>query len=163
MRWAPTVSARSAEPTTATGTARCTFHRFALPPDVPAAYARHVRVATWCAAVTLPLVGLALLLAVPDADLRWENHPSHFWLVFAVALVNAAVGFAMGEAARRRADIRVALVGLAFLAAAGFLALHALATPGVLLEGKNAGFTIATPVGLLNASVLALASSLDLE
>jgi adenylate cyclase len=32
----------------------------------------------------------------------------------------------------------------------------------VLLEGKNAGFTIATPVGLVNASVLALASSLDL-
>ena len=69
----------------------------------------------------------------------------------------------MGEAAQRRADIRVALVGLAFLAAAGFLALHALATPGVLLEGKNAGFTIATPIGLLVAAALALVSSLDLQ
>jgi adenylate cyclase len=81
--------------------------------------------------------------------------------VLVVALVSAGVGFAMGEAAGRRADIRVALVGLAFLAAAGFLGLHALATPGVLLEGKNAGFTVATPVGLSVAAVLAVASSLD--
>jgi adenylate cyclase len=78
-------------------------------------------------------------------------------------MINAIVGFAMGEAAQRRADIRVALVGLAFLAAAGFLALHALATPGVLLTGKNAGFTIATPVGLVNAALLAVASSLRLD
>ena len=69
----------------------------------------------------------------------------------------------MDETARRRGDARVSLVGLAFLAAGGFLALHALATPGVLLGGSTAGFTIATPVGLVNASLLALASSLDLE
>ncbi len=69
----------------------------------------------------------------------------------------------MSEAARRRGDARLFLVGLAFLVAAGFLGLHALATPGVLLEGKNAGFTIATPVGLVNASVLAFASSLQLD
>jgi adenylate cyclase len=139
------------------------FARFAASPDVPAAYARLIRVAAWATAVVLPLAGLMLLLAVPDADVRWEHHPSHFWLVLFVALVSAAVGFAMGEDARRRADLRVALVGLAFLAAGGFLALHALATPGVLLEGKNAGFTIATPVGLLIAAVLSAASSLDLE
>jgi class 3 adenylate cyclase len=83
--------------------------------------------------------------------------------VLAVAAVNTAVGFAMTEAARRRGDARLFLVGLAFLVAAGFLGLHALATPGVLLEGKNAGFTIATPVGLVNASVLAFASSLRLD
>jgi hypothetical protein len=53
--------------------------------------------------------------------------------------------------------------GLAFLAAAGFLGLHALATPGVLLEKGNAGFTIATPVGLVNAAALAVASSFDLS
>ena len=83
--------------------------------------------------------------------------------MLAVAGVNTAVGLAMSEAARRRADARIFLVGLAFLAAAGFLGLHALATPGVLLEKGNAGFTIATPVGLVNAGLLALASSLDLS
>ena len=69
----------------------------------------------------------------------------------------------MSEAARRRGDARIFLVGLSFLAAAGFLGLHALATPGVLLERGNAGFTIATPVGLVVAGVFALASSLDLS
>jgi len=117
----------------------------------------------WTCAVALPLAGLALLLSAPDLDVRWEHHPSHFWLVLLVAIVNAAVGFSMDQAARRRGDVRVSLVGLAFLTAAGFLALHALATPGVLLSGPNAGFTVATPVGLANAAVLAFVSSLDLE
>ena len=111
----------------------------------------------------MPLAGLALLLAEPGLDARWEHHPSHFWLVLAVAGVNAALGLAMSEAARRRADARIFLVALAFLGAAGFLGLHALATPGVLLEKGNAGFTIATPVGLVNAGLFALASSLDLS
>ena len=34
-------------------------------------------------AVAAPLVGFVLLLAVPNADRRWEHHPSHFWLVLA--------------------------------------------------------------------------------
>jgi adenylate cyclase len=122
-----------------------------------------IRTPVWTLALALPLAGLWLLLAEPDLDVQWENHPAHFWLVLAVAAVNTTVGFAMSEAARRRGDARLFLVGLAFLVAAGFLGLHALATPGVLLEGKNAGFTIATPVGLVNASVLAFASSLQLD
>jgi class 3 adenylate cyclase len=111
----------------------------------------------------VPLAGLALLLGYPSLDVRWEHHPSHFWLVLLVAVVNATLGLSMSETARRRGDPRIFLVALAFLAAAGFLALHALATPGVLLEKGNAGFTIATQVGLVNAAVLAVASSLDLD
>jgi class 3 adenylate cyclase len=64
--------------------------------------------------------------------------------------------------ARRRADARLFLVSLVFLSSAGFLLLHALATPQVLLTGRNAGFAIATPVGLLLAAVFAVISSLDL-
>jgi class 3 adenylate cyclase len=79
-----------------------------------------------------------------------------------VAGVNAAIGFGMSEAAMRRGDARIFLVGLAFLTSAGFLGLHALATPGVLLEKGNAGFTIATQIGLLLSSALAVCSSLDL-
>ena len=60
-------------------------------------------------------------------------------------------------AGRRRRDARLFLVSLACLASAGFLGLHALATPGVLL-GKNAGFELATPVGLVLASALRRAS-----
>ena len=80
-----------------------------------------------------------------------------------MAGVNAAIGLGMSETGLRRGDARIFLVGLAFLTSAGFLGLHALATPGVLLDKGNAGFTIATPIGLLLSSILAVASSLDLS
>jgi adenylate cyclase len=116
---------------------------------------------SWGALVALPVAGLALLLAVPRLDVHWEHHPAHFWLVALTGAVNFALGFLMGEAAWRRRDARVFLVSLAFLSSAGFLVLHALATPGVLLAGKNAGFQIASPIGLLLAGVFAALSSLE--
>ncbi len=120
------------------------------------------RLVAWAAAVAIPLAGLVLLLAAPGADVTWEHHPSHFWLVLATSVVSAALAVATSEIAQRRADARLLLVSLAFLAAAGFLALHALATPGVLLDAPNQGFVIATPVGLLIASLLVAASALPL-
>src|SRR3954463_14930995 len=108
------------------------------------------------------MAGYVLLLDRPGLDGDWENHKAHFWLVFSVAVVNAALGLLMNEAARRRRDARVFLVSLTFLSCAGFLALHALATPGVLLSGKNAGFVLATPVGLAIGGVFAACSGLDL-
>jgi adenylate cyclase len=114
-------------------------------------------------AVLAPLAGLFALLAVPNADLTWEHHPAHFWLVLGTAAIAAALGWAIGVTARQRADGRLFLVSLAFVTAASFLGLHALATPGVLLDGPNEGFVIATPVGLLLASGFALWSSLPLD
>ena len=78
----------------------------------------------WTIALLLPLVGFFILLSQSGWDGHWENHKAHFWLVFVVALVNAALGLVMAEAARRRADARVFLVGLVFLSTGGFLALH---------------------------------------
>ena len=117
--------------------------------------------ARWALALALAPAGFILLLARPHWDVHWEDHRAHFWLVVAVALVCALLGFVMSEAARRRGDARVFLVGLAFLASSGFLGLHALATPGVVLDGKNTGFVIATPVGLFLAGILAALSGLD--
>jgi adenylate cyclase len=105
---------------------------------------------------------LALLLLHPGIDEAWENHPAHFWLVFGAASVSVGLGYAVGVAARRRRDARLFLVSLAFISAAGFLGLHALATPGVLL-GKNKGFELATPFGLAVAGVFAAASGLPLR
>ena len=70
-----------------------------------------------------------MLLAAPDADAHWQHQPAHFWLVLLTAGLNAVLAYATGVAARRRGDRRVHLVSLSFLAASGFLALHALATP----------------------------------
>jgi adenylate cyclase len=113
--------------------------------------------------LALPLVGLAVLLAAPALDVRWEHQPAHFWLVLAAAVTNVVLAVVTGDAARRRSDARLFLVSLAFLAGAGFLALHALATPRVLLDAPNTGFVVATPIGLLVAGALAAASSLELS
>ena len=112
----------------------------------------------WAALLILPVLGLALLLARPELDIEWEHHPSHFWLVLATAVVGVALAYLTNLAASRYRDARLVLVSLAFLASAGFLGLHALATPGVLLPHPNNGFVVATPVGLVIASLFAAAS-----
>jgi len=110
------------------------------------------RLGLWITVLALPLAALGLLVAEPDIDLRWEHHPSHFWLVLTVAGVNVALGLFASEAAARRDDDRTFLVSMALLASAGFLGLHALATPGVLLDHTTAGFSVAARVGLLLAA-----------
>jgi adenylate cyclase len=114
----------------------------------------------WIAAVALPAAAFAALLARPQIDKVWESHPAHFWTVLTAAAASVAVGWAVSSAGRRRRDARLFLVSLACLSSAGFLGLHALATPGVLL-GKNAGFELATPVGLMIASAFAALSAVE--
>jgi adenylate cyclase len=109
----------------------------------------------------VPLALLTLVRRQPQLDARWENHPAHFWLVLAAAAAAVALGYAVFAAACRRRDARLVFVSLAFVVSAGFLGLHALATPGVLL-GANPGFELATPVGLLLGGVLVAASGLEL-
>jgi class 3 adenylate cyclase len=127
-----------------------------LPPAVQPA-----RAVVWVLHLALPVAALWLLLAQPAVDVLWEHHPSHFWLVVAVAAVNVVIGARMSARARRHTDARLFLVSLAFLTSAGFLLLHALATPQILIKHPNAGFDVAQPVGLALASVFALASCLS--
>src|SRR5919198_3303072 len=116
----------------------------------------------WLATVALPLVLLGLLLAAPAVDAIWENHQAHFWLVLAAAATATALGSTVNAAARARRDARLLLISCAFIASSGFLGLHALATPGVLL-GPNAGFELATPVGLVLAAAFAAGASRELS
>jgi len=113
--------------------------------------------------LALPVAGLVLLLAVPGIDVMWEHHPSHFLLVLSVALINVALALITSEAAHEHADARLFLVSLALITSSGFLALHALATPNVLLDHPNSGFAIATPIGLLLASGFAAGSAVELS
>ena len=114
-------------------------------------------------ALVVPVAGLALLLSRPSLDVHWEHHPSHFWLVSVVATLNVVLGLIVSEIARRSGDERLFLVSMVLLTSAGFLALHALATPGVVLSGPNGGFVLATPVGLLLASAFAAVSALEMD
>ena len=58
----------------------------------------------WLALLLLPLAGFWLLIAAPSADVHWEDHPAHFWLVLGTALTSAALAYATGGVARRRGD-----------------------------------------------------------
>jgi adenylate cyclase len=117
----------------------------------------------WLAALGLPLGALVALRLADGLDRRWYGDTAHFWLVLVDAVLAAGLGLLMSQAGSRRADARVLLAGLACLASAGFLGLHALATPGVLLDRRSVGFVIATPVGLIIAAGFAAASSIDFD
>lgn len=120
-----------------------------------------VRVAAWVVYLSIPLLGLRLLIARPQLDTQMRHDGAHFWLVLGSAAVSLALAVALLRAARRRGDARLFLVSLVFQVNAGFLGLHALATPGVLVHGPNGGFDAATPVGLVLGGVAAVASSVN--
>ena len=110
------------------------------------------RVVAWVVLLGLPLALVLLLRSAPAVDARWEDRPAHFWIVLAAGVLNAALALAISEAGRRRRDARLLLIGLAFLVSAGFLGLHALATPGEIVSRRRTpGFVLATPVGLVLA------------
>src|SRR5260370_30788771 len=115
----------------------------------------------WLWHVALPLLALWLLLARPAFDLRWEDHRAHSWLVTGVAAGGVGLAWRINEQARTRYYARLLLVSLAFIVASGFLALHALATPAVLVPTANLGFTLAAPAGLLLASGIAVVSAVE--
>jgi class 3 adenylate cyclase len=116
----------------------------------------------WLFHMALPMLGLALLLGVPSLDVVWEDHVAHFWIVLGTALLSLALAVLVLRTADRQDDARLYLIALGFVASAGFLALHAFATPAVVIHRPNAAFAFATPVGLVVAAVFAAWASLDL-
>jgi class 3 adenylate cyclase len=120
-----------------------------------------VRPAIWLLHIALPLLGLWVLVVNVRADsaLIWKQPPSHFWIVLGTAVISCALAIKAATEARGAHDARLFLAACSFLLAAGFLGLHALGTPGVLLDVPNAGFVLGTPVGLAIASVPAAASA----
>ncbi len=110
-------------------------------------------------AALIPLVGLASLLLRSRLDPHIENYRLHFVVFGIVGAVAFGLGYVAGEAANRRADARVLLLSLAFMATGGFLWLHALGTPNILLSEKHAGFQVSIPVGLLVGAVFAAGSA----
>jgi class 3 adenylate cyclase len=118
-----------------------------------------IAAAAWALAAALPLIGLGSLLLRSRLDPHWDNHRVHFVVFLSAGLIGFVLATASGRAARRRADPRVLLISLAFLATGGFLALHAVGTPGVLFSRELTGFQVAVPVGLLVAALFAAASA----
>ena len=111
-------------------------------------------------ALSLPLVGFVSLVQVDYERWHFTNPALHFVLFLTVGATAASLSLITGEAAQRRGDARVLLLSLAFLSTSGFMALHAVGTQGVLVQGSHPGFTIAISAGLLLAAVFALMAAL---
>jgi class 3 adenylate cyclase len=120
---------------------------------------RVVVAAAWGLAGVLPLVGLVSLLLRSRLDPQWTNQRLHFVLFLTIGSGVMLLAYAAGEAADRRGDARVFLLSVAFLATGGFLALHAVGTPGILVSKDLAGFEVAISVGLLLAALFVAASA----
>jgi HD-GYP domain-containing protein (c-di-GMP phosphodiesterase class II) len=92
----------------------------------------------------VPLIALgAALAAIPGAlnhfvggQKVYIGGPVHFWAVGVTALAAAICASALTLIGTQRRDCRAVLVGTAFAVMAALLALHGLATPGMLV-GQN--------------------------
>jgi adenylate cyclase len=115
--------------------------------------------AGWVLAAALPLIGLVSLLLRSQLDPNYDNHKVHFIVFLTVGAIVSFLAYAAGEAATRRGDARVLLMSLAFMTTGGFLALHAIGTPGILFSTEHSGFVIAISAGMLFAAVFAFASA----
>ena len=110
-------------------------------------------------ALILPLVGFVSLLLRAQLDPHWESPRLHFVLFLAVGSGAALLASLAAPICCLRGDARVMLLSLAFLVTGVFLAVHAIGTPGVLLNDDLPGFMVAIPSGLLLASLFACASA----
>ncbi|WP_330184017.1 hypothetical protein OHB26_10610 [Nocardia sp. NBC_01503] len=120
-----------------------------------------VRIALWAVHVALPAAGLWLLVTHPGLDHMYMHGGIHFWLILGAAVLSLALAILLLRAARAHRDMRLILVSLVFQLNSGFLGLHALATPGVILSTPNVGFTGAVPVGMVLGGLAALASIVE--
>ena len=119
-----------------------------------------LRTANWLMHMTLPMVALWLLLNKPKVDLAWDNRVAHFVLVLSASSVSVVLGALIARESHARDDARLWLVSLVFLITAAFFGLHALVTPGVLVDTSDAEFMFPTRMGLVLAGVVALVSSI---
>jgi len=113
----------------------------------------------------LTLLGLAalppaaLLAAAGGVPVAFGPH-AHFWAVGVTSAVTALAAAVLLGAALRARDARVLVVAGAFLVMTALLALHGLATPGILVDGA-AGILMAAGGLTLPAGAALLAASAE--
>jgi class 3 adenylate cyclase len=120
---------------------------------------RWIAITAWIVASALPLIGLVSLFLRRQLDFAWDSGRLHFVLFLAVGAGAVVLAYLTGQAADQRADARVFLLSLAFLVTGGFLAVHAVGTPGILLNNERPGFQLAIPAGMALGGLFACASA----
>src|SRR5262249_10349974 len=120
---------------------------------------RLITIAAWIVASALPLIGLVSLFLRRELDPASDSGRLHFVLVLAVGGGAVLVAYFVGLGADRRGDARVFLLSIGFLVTGGFLEVHAVGTPGILLNNERPGFQLAIPAGMAIGGLFACASA----
>jgi putative nucleotidyltransferase with HDIG domain len=103
-------------------------------------------------------VGVPALLHYVGGREAHVGAPVHFWLVSTGALVAAAASIGLTVVGARERDGRTVLLGAAFSTMTALLAIHAIATPGIIV-GSNGVIALAGAASLpAGATVLALSA-----
>jgi HD-GYP domain-containing protein (c-di-GMP phosphodiesterase class II) len=87
--------------------------------------------------LTLPLIALGVLLAIPSLDQAWINNDFHFWVVSSASLLSAFACLLLILSARTMRETRIMFLALSFFTLGMFFAVHGLATPGVVFEADE--------------------------
>jgi HD-GYP domain-containing protein (c-di-GMP phosphodiesterase class II) len=110
------------------------------------------------AALAAWAVGLPALLHYVGGREAHVGPSVHFWLVAAGALVAAAASIGLTVAGARARDSRTVLLGAAFSTMTALLAIHGMATPGIVV-GDNGVIALAGAASLpAGATVLSLSA-----
>src|SRR5690349_17572447 len=117
----------------------------------------------WSIALAIGPSVLLILKLFPSLDQAMlHSAVGHVAIVLSASLLGVVLALLVLHAARRACDARVFLVGMGFLAIASILTTHAIATPSVLMNGREFATSFSAPLSLVLGSLFFALSGLAL-
>jgi HD-GYP domain-containing protein (c-di-GMP phosphodiesterase class II) len=114
------------------------------------------------AALCLPTVAFAVMIAFPSLDTLFMEPTFHFYVVSGVALLAALACAALVVSGPVLRETRLLFLALAFLAIGGVFAVHGLMTPGHIADDFHSSLPASAWISAVAGAVLAALSVIDL-
>jgi hypothetical protein len=120
---------------------------------------RAVRSAVVTGVLVVPVVVLAFLLTRPEHDHTVQTNVGHFYIVTFVSMLGFAISAGITVGSGRLRDARAFFLNLGFLSVSGIFLVHAVTTPGVLVQ-MNPTVGLAARLSLFVGSIAFVMSTL---
>ena len=118
----------------------------------------------WLAPLICGPVLLLVLLLLPELDqVVYHSALGHALISGGAAVIGALLALLVLRIATRAEDGRVFLIGMGFLSTASIFFIHAIATPNVVLVGRDLATSVSAPMSLLIGGLLFATSGLNLS
>lgn len=119
------------------------------------------RIAFWLGLSILPLLLFVGLRLHPTADSLHDAPVFHFYVVTFTSFAALVSALFVASAVEREQDTHILFITMAYAAIAAIFLLHALATPGVILQGFNQAVGWSARLSLFVGAVLFALGSVD--